>query len=91
MATRAVIRCKKCGEKFPVYWCDVSHDPIRCKNCSATMNEFMTEQVIHALAAAVDANHELRKSHLESNAPLFEVDFLHTTDYDDMTSEADED
>ncbi len=91
MATKAVIRCKRCGEKFPIYWCDASYEPIRCKNCSATMDEFTTGQVIQALAAAEEANHELRKSHLESNMPLFEVDFLHTTDYDDMVNESDED
>ena len=80
MATKATIRCKNCGEEYPIYWGDASYDkPIRCKNCSATMDKFMTNQVIGALAAAEDANRELYKSHLESHMPLFEVDFLHTT------------
>lgn len=83
MATKAIIRCKKCGEEFPIYWNDMSHDLIRCKNCDAAMDEFMTEQVISAFAAVVDANHELYKSHLENHKPLFEVDFSHTTCYAD--------
>lgn len=50
MATKAIIRCKRCGEEFPIYWSDMSHDLlIRCKNCSATMDEFMSEQVLMRL------------------------------------------
>lgn len=84
MATKAIIRCKRCEEEFPIYWSDMSHDLlIRCKNCSATMDEFMSEQVFNAFATVVDANHELYKSHLENHMPLFEVDFSHTTYYVD--------
>lgn len=32
MATKAIIRCKKCGEEFPIYWNDVTHEPIKCKH-----------------------------------------------------------
>lgn len=41
------------------------------------MNEFMTEQVINAFAAVVDANKELYKSHIENHEPLFEIEFSH--------------
>ena len=77
MATKAIIRCKKCGEEFPIYWNDVTHEPIKCKHCGLSMNEFMTEQVINAFAAVVDANKELYKSHIENHEPLFEIEFSH--------------
>ncbi len=91
MATKAIIRCKKCGEEFPIYWSEMSHDIIKCKNCYAAMDQFMTDQVFDAFAAVVDANRELCKSHLESdNMPLFEVDFSHTNYIENDESVIDE-
>lgn len=78
MATKAIIRCKKCGEEFSIYWSDITHEPIKCKNCFAAMDQFMTDQVLNAFAGVVDANKELYKSHLENNMPLFELEFSHT-------------
>lgn len=78
MATKAIIRCKKCGEEFPIYLNDKVNEPIRCKNCYVVMDQFMTNQVLGALATVADANRELYRSHLEDDMPLFEVDFSHT-------------
>lgn len=77
MATKAIIRCKTCKEKFTLYWFNLRRDAIQCPNCNAKMTEFLSEQVFHAFAAVVDANTELCKSYLQDEAPLFEVDFTH--------------
>lgn len=80
MATKAIIRCKTCKEKFTLYWSDPKQDAIQCPNCDAKMTKFLSEQVFSAFAAVVNANTELCKSYLQDEAPLFEVDFTHKND-----------
>lgn len=80
MATKAIIRCKTCKEKFTLYWSDMKHDAIQCPNCNAKMTEYLSEKVLNAFAAVVDANTELYKAYLQEESPLFEIDFTHKND-----------
>lgn len=77
MSTKAVINCKSCNKKFELYWSQLPSKPFSCPNCGAKMTDYMSKQVISALASVVDANVELNKLHLQDEEPLFEVSVKH--------------
>lgn len=73
MSTKAIVNCRSCKKKFELYWSQLPQKPFSCPNCGAEMTDYMSEQVISAIAGVVDANVELKKLHLQDEEPLFEI------------------
>lgn len=78
MATKAVIRCRKCSEEFPIYWNDTRPEKIKCPNCQSELDKVLTNQIMNAIGTVHDVNHELLKAHMEYETPLFEVSICHS-------------
>lgn len=79
MATKLIIKCKKCSEEFSIYWNNAKHEPISCPNCFSELNDNLSEQVLNALGIVHDVNHEIYKESSEFGEPLFEVSVFHST------------
>ncbi len=77
MSTKAIVNCKSCKKKFELYWSQLPDRPFSCLYCRAEMTDYMSNQVISALASVVDANVELNKLHLQDNESLFEISVKH--------------
>ena len=73
------IHCGNCGGSWEIYPRDdwKADKSRQCPHCFSSVDaQTWDKRVLHAFAAALDANAELYKHHTGYEAPLFEFDII---------------
>lgn len=77
MATTMNVKCKNCGNSFPLFWHSFNADEdLKCPHCSNVLpTQYVQKYVQPAFAAVWEANYKIRSKHESDICDWFEFDF----------------